>query len=639
MELSSGELYFRASDVLKQLDSLKNFKTFLICDINSDSVSLSNSEKLLSLRSLRQITRRHYLTHMNILRDSKKTIDFRRNEILSTTCREINYCMKYMRSFIDAQDNTLLKLVLSYFSILKYELLENRKLVDIKYSLYKQKLKSLQMSKDMKLFAHHLNVETKGNVSVQYLSSDSTQFKRCHTAVMDNVNHSHLEMVEVGNLQVIHAIKLQHIQLARQFKKATDAARQGKVKGLFCIVTKDQVYALTTYGLHAQRNIAAYSTVVDTDEVPLQPERSIPDLFQSSWFSLPKDFDSVGDSGTSRDRDSVRNFGLGHKMASSQSGFPCLRFSKQSTTTALAAVTQDDLMNGFYVSLCRVFISNCYSIDNGPISDYDVQYAVKKGFDCVYCNSQDEYIFLDPTHVLPEFLMFAQTTGANASSGADDPRGRGNGQRETVSRRQAGGSSGSPESTIPTAVCRDHLPIPASSSYSPSIDMPAIKTVTPSRYNVWSQPNLTQPLQDNEYAALTRKVTGVNGVIAKSPDQSRSRPASASRSTAQDASSGGGASRQEAVVTSRSVGDSARTSGSSSGRGVSQQQQQQLDSGSVPVSEKSSCSPSKADMRGLLHVQKQMIAMGIESTILEGFPRVKSEAISSIACNVSNILA
>lgn len=164
MELASGEFFFRCALLKGPLfvldNSLTTFKTFL------DGEGIDNTiirEKMKSLDSLRSSSKRYYSGRLQNIRESRNIVDSRRNELLSKVHFEVIHCLKHMRSFVDVQDHALLQLVLSYFSVLKYELLENRKLVDMNYSLYKQKIKSLQIVKDLKLYAHHINVETKGN--------------------------------------------------------------------------------------------------------------------------------------------------------------------------------------------------------------------------------------------------------------------------------------------------------------------------------------------------------------------------------------------------------------------------------------------------------------------------------------------
>ena len=173
-------------------------------------------------------------------------------------------------------------MILSYFSILKHEVLENRTQMDSEQKVYNIYSKLEKIIYEFKIFAHHIQIETKNNIMFEFLHKDSIHYKRCRKAIKENIPISFLTSNGLDNINVVRVVKLQHVKLAQQLQNVSSTALKhqngGKVKGLFCMVPQSNIYALCAYGLYGQTT---------TTQFPYQSEVLIPGLFQSAWFSLP----------------------------------------------------------------------------------------------------------------------------------------------------------------------------------------------------------------------------------------------------------------------------------------------------------------------------------------------------------------
>ena len=61
------------------------------------------------------------------------------------------------------------------------------------------------------MFAHHITIETKGNISLIFLKKESEQYKRCRQAVKDNIIMSTIKTIlGFDGINILRVIKVNH---------------------------------------------------------------------------------------------------------------------------------------------------------------------------------------------------------------------------------------------------------------------------------------------------------------------------------------------------------------------------------------------------------------------------------------------
>jgi arginine repressor len=115
-------------------------------------------------------------------------------------------------------DAEAMQLVLQYYAIIQQEIATSRrKLVQENAErdlLYKQ----AAVLRDIRLFACHLMVESRGKLSFSMLPPDSQQFARCVKAVMDNVQDDHYDARFRNRIRVLNVFKLQNTFLSAKLQ-------------------------------------------------------------------------------------------------------------------------------------------------------------------------------------------------------------------------------------------------------------------------------------------------------------------------------------------------------------------------------------------------------------------------------------
>lgn len=117
-------------------------------------------------------------------------------------------------------------LILQYYAIIQHEIAASREQLLVeneeKDLLYKQ----ASVLRDIRLFACHLMVESRGKLSFTMLPPDSQQFARCVKAVMDNIRNDNLNDMDMNllknKIKVLNVFKLQNSFLSAKLQVRVD---------------------------------------------------------------------------------------------------------------------------------------------------------------------------------------------------------------------------------------------------------------------------------------------------------------------------------------------------------------------------------------------------------------------------------
>ena len=347
------------------------------------------------------------------------------NQLVALECERLRTKIE-LKQLQESSDAHLMHLVLQYFGILKEELVATRTRLSIDSRESEMQRRQAKILRDVRLFAHHLNYETKGKLNLTVLPQDSTQFKRCKKAVIDNISPNFL--ADFSEVKVGAVLKLEHVHIADQLQSAAASIENGKVKGLFCALPNNGLYPLCAYGLHAQMLPG-----MDAKSVNGAIADGLPGLFQIPWFcaglppfeasaesssgSLPPppvssgtaerlaascipcllnnsaninvnspDREKVSSSSSPKKNKHKKDIDASGLSSGSTTPSPLLRFSRCSTPSDLAGFSRADLGEGVFLALCRVLVTRLRTV-SGPITSIDVEDALKLRYDAVYSNS------------------------------------------------------------------------------------------------------------------------------------------------------------------------------------------------------------------------------------------------------------
>ncbi len=412
-------------------------------DVDEDALKELYKDQLASLQQLKRMNRKrfeHQQCHDMSLMVESLSLSIQ-EQILKVKAVHQRLSTE-LRSQQRNSDQHLMSLVLQYNTLLQQELLQLRD--DYLQTALEAQLMRRQAFalREIQIFAHHVNYETKTKVVINSLDESSSQFKRCAKAVKDNIS-SNLEKYGYGDVHVHHVLKVDHSVLSAQMQKAAAQVADGKVKGLFCVLPPGGVNAMCVYGLHAQpipRSSDIFGSSAGKQAMPqdLQPipatsphpsngmcpiDMHLPNLFQISWlWANAEGAPEPGADPSSRAymdgdphqaeklaRTSVEAYNRMTKLPLDDPRAKCsyLRFSKSSTASGLDMLSPQDFAEGCYIALCRVLMAQIHTI-SGPLSDAAVWETAALGCDCLYSTADQEYVLLKPQFVLPEFVMFVE---------------------------------------------------------------------------------------------------------------------------------------------------------------------------------------------------------------------------------------
>ena len=81
--------------------------------------------------------------------------------------------------------------------------------------------------RDIRVFAHHAQYETKDRVVVSVLDEESSQFKRCKKAVRDNLS-ANLYHRGYSDVNVLNVLKIEHKAISAQLQRSAGTVTDGK---------------------------------------------------------------------------------------------------------------------------------------------------------------------------------------------------------------------------------------------------------------------------------------------------------------------------------------------------------------------------------------------------------------------------
>ena len=125
---------------------------------------------------------------------------------------------KSLINIVKSQDETLLKIILLYFSILQQEILENRVLIEADNGIHLIQQKQANMLHELRVFSQHIKLESKGKVNVSFLKKESSQYKRCREAVKDKVSLDTVQRLGFDGLNILKILEIKHDLLLSQFQ-------------------------------------------------------------------------------------------------------------------------------------------------------------------------------------------------------------------------------------------------------------------------------------------------------------------------------------------------------------------------------------------------------------------------------------
>jgi hypothetical protein len=216
MELTSGEMLYRANEmgsIGRKLysDITEEFWQFLDA---SKSVSSNGDEMVHSNKSISASVEAYILKLRHRILTVRKAVEYTKYGVIN----EMNYeNKKFTSALLDLQkrfDSEALQLVLQYYAIIQQEI-ETSRVKLVQENTEKELLfKQAAVLRDIRLFASHLMVESRGKLGFTMLPAESQQFARCVKAVMDNVQDEAFSTGDVARfrsrIKVLNVFKLQN---------------------------------------------------------------------------------------------------------------------------------------------------------------------------------------------------------------------------------------------------------------------------------------------------------------------------------------------------------------------------------------------------------------------------------------------
>ncbi len=121
-------------------------------------------------------------------------------------------------------DSNVMQLVLQYYAILKSEIDATRDNLEIERNDKQILIRQAALLRDIRLYACHLTIESRGSLNISLLPPDSQQYSRCVKAVTDNVNGACFGIISSESdaikrqLSVRNVLKLQNAYLSGKLK-------------------------------------------------------------------------------------------------------------------------------------------------------------------------------------------------------------------------------------------------------------------------------------------------------------------------------------------------------------------------------------------------------------------------------------
>eukprot|EP01031_Cornospumella_fuschlensis_P028288 gene28288-34156_t len=431
--VTSGELLYRLCD-LETLDLLgggerKKSNGQSLQDMLDVKAADANSQ-LEALQQLRQrIDETHAAAKTHIQGSVMKRIDILRQLLADQLRNEADHIKQQLTLKQKAFDAQALKSVLSYTSIMRDDMRSSKSQLEQERRDKEALKKQAKVCRDLLIFAHHLQLESRSTLSLTCLPPSSPQYVRCVKAVHDNLSAQQIEGAELSSsrvaadsVRVLNVFKVKNAYLSKALQMASSKSPQAKVKGLFCSLPVEHVHAFVAQGVDMQ--FLPLSPSLLQQLLPASPLPPFDEVFSSPWVSLSSTHNTPAASpllpllplppDLSPLPAALISPGLCERKGV---GAPLRfgRFSVLSTLPGLREGAGDD--RGVFLSLCRVVIVRQMTVD-GDIGEEEVVAALRGGFDAIYSTASDEYVLLNAAHVLPEFLIHTDFLGLRTDATA-----------------------------------------------------------------------------------------------------------------------------------------------------------------------------------------------------------------------------
>lgn len=392
---------------------------FLNVEGDRNSLRKQYEDNLTSIRSNRKLQRKVYSRQIKFERDtSQATLMMRYHELMSKVAQFNQLMMKGSQEMAQDIDVELMKEVVAYFSLIKQESNWAKGRRDNSQLSFHKEAYQAKIKKDLLLFSTHLFEESRGSIKLSYMEKDSTQFKRCEKAVLDNVGRDFR-----GVMKVLNVLKLDHTFLSSALHKAVSKNTNGKIKGLFAFVPKQNIYSLCTLGLHAQvlpecgvqhskkpaisnLQLSVNKTLVNTDTKGSR-KHGTPEIFRPSWFAIQPTIRAQNLDTEASSHDQPRSYGIARSRAEGRRIYN-MRFSKKSVSPSFTFIEGGE-DSGAFLALCRVYVVKLLTIDE-TLTTKIIEGALDSNYDAIFSTSTGEYSLLNPHHVLPEFIIQCSIT-------------------------------------------------------------------------------------------------------------------------------------------------------------------------------------------------------------------------------------
>jgi hypothetical protein len=375
MEITSGELYFRRTygwhgGLLAPHVNLKKTAD------TSESITQAEN-RLSSIMSLHLQARKAFRARLiSMSKDEPKLLSLKFDRMIQLARSRRETLSISLDQEVSRTDKVVKYSVMHYLTILKEELQMSRGIHRGDDNLAASLARQARIKHDLLLFAYSLKRETKGSICIHNLMADTPQYKRCKKAAIESTAVNFFGMnPELNSLNVVNIFKLENRWLSGQLQRAAKAVDNAKVKGLFCYVSKRDVYALSVFGLYSQSIVGlpelSLENSINAELKRMGSNRHLK-IFTSPWFAALDETLKDGPSKLSRARELATSSRLCH-----------LRFRRSSTPTITRKLTSSEMDDGLYLTLCRVLISKLRVVEG----QFDYKWApesVAMGYDAIY---------------------------------------------------------------------------------------------------------------------------------------------------------------------------------------------------------------------------------------------------------------
>lgn len=395
----SGEIFFHANAIAQYgkrtlPDISQDFWEFLEKNVSSgesDEAQSLTSEAQLT-RSAITITLETYLLKLRYrIQAIQKALELQRRkntaEVKLMQVRVNERLISYHRHC----EAEMMRLILQYNAIIQRELKDSKRMLGDEYEEKLLQRKQVKILRDIRLFANHLMMESRGKISFAMLNADSQQFSRCIKAVLDNVNAARGLFAGESDLnnrvRVLNVFKLQNTHISNKLQATSEKVSNGKIKGLFCCLSKESFYNFSVFGLHAQalpgRSPDDLSKLADnwlgTVWFHAEPPPGVPVTPEAAY--VLKSAGTAAKLSQHRSRQLSPRSGADARIYAASPHI--LHFSRYSTISDIARFTEEQLNEGIFLSLCRVLVVKQKTIAK-DIEDADIIEAVQEQYDCLY---------------------------------------------------------------------------------------------------------------------------------------------------------------------------------------------------------------------------------------------------------------